>query len=234
MRITILFFCYFLSNIIIGQEIDSAYLTPTNKAHLMKQIMDLPCGVKQNDNVKTICQKLEKYLLNYKSGADFPHDKYAKAANLQALKSVKMGGYGIGAVIFENKSGKILHASHNKQLTHGRSDLHGEMSLLNEFESNPANNKYRNKYTCKEGLTVFTSAEPCPMCFIRIATVGVETLYCTAGPDDGITQRVQCLPTYWRELASKHSFAKAKSSPEMQMIAHVLFYSYMLDGRHNF
>jgi len=106
------------------------------------------------------------------------------------------------------------------------------MMLLNEFEDNPKNKKYRNKYVCKEGLTIFSSAEPCPMCFIRIATVGVDTKYCTAGPDDGMTQRVNCLPPYWRDLASEHSIVKARSSPVMQMIAHVLFYSYILDNRH--
>jgi tRNA(Arg) A34 adenosine deaminase TadA len=215
-----------------SQTVDSLFLTPANRDELIKQFMSLPCGIQKTDNVKTICQKIEKYLIAYKNDPNFPDDKFAKAANWQALKSVKMGGYGIGAVIYESKSRKILHAAHNSQMTKLRSDLHGEMTLLNEFEDNPKNKKYRNKYVCKEGLTVFSSAEPCPMCFIRIATVGVDTKYCTAGPDDGMTQRVQCLPPYWRDLASKHKTEKAQSSPVMQMIAHVLFYSYMLDGRH--
>lgn len=215
-----------------AQSNDSLFMTPVNRDILMQQFMSLPCGIKATDNVKTIVQKLEKYLISYQLDPNFEDDKFAKAANWQALKSVKMGGYGIGAVIYENKSRKILHAAHNAQMTKLRSDLHGEMTLLNEFEDNPKNKKYRTKYICKEGLTVFSSAEPCPMCFIRIATVGVDTKYCTAGPDDGMTQRVQCLPPYWRDLAMKHKTEKAKSSPVMQMIAHVLFYSYLLDGRH--
>ena len=226
------FFLLLISLTAKAQFADSLFVTPTNRGVLMQQFMSLPCGIKVNDKVKTICDKIEKYLVSYKNDPNFPDDKFAKVANWQALKSVKMGGYGIGALIYENKSGKILHATHNSQMTKLRSDLHGEMTLLNEFEDNPKNKKYRNKYVCKEGLTIFSSAEPCPMCFIRIATVGVDTKYCTAGPDDGMTQRVQCLPPYWRDLASKHSIVKAKSSPIMQMIAHVLFYSYMLDNRH--
>ncbi|MCU0467339.1 MAG: nucleoside deaminase [Arcicella sp.] len=232
MKKLIVLFLFALSFGTSAQTADSLFVTPASREALMQKFVALPCGIKSTDDVKTICAKLEKFLINYKNDPNFPDDKFAKAANWQALKSVKMGGYGIGAVIYENKSRKILHAAHNSQMTKLRSDLHGEMTLLNEFEDNPKNKKYRNKYVCKEGLTIFSSAEPCPMCFIRIATVGVDTKFCTAGPDDGMTQRVQCLPPYWRDLASKHKFEKAQSSPVMQMIAHVLFYSYLLDGRH--
>ena len=216
----------------ISQNVDSTFVTPANRAELMKQLMGLPCGILSTDNKKIVCQKIEKYLNNFTYDPNFPDDKFAKVANWQALKSVKMGGYGIGALIYETKTGKIIHAAHNSQITKLRSDLHGEMTLLNEFEDNPKNKKYRNRYVCKEGLTVFSSAEPCPMCFIRIATVGVDTKYCTPGPDDGMTQRVQCLPPSWRDLVSKHKTEKAQSSPVMQMIAHVLFYSYMLNSSH--
>jgi tRNA(Arg) A34 adenosine deaminase TadA len=230
---SVLFHFFIFSSIALrAQQVDSLYITPLNKGELMQKLMTIPCGIQATDNVRTICIKLEKYLISYKNDPNFPDDKFAKAANWQALKSVKMGGYGIGALIYENKTRKIIHAAHNSQMTKLRSDLHGEMMLLNEFEDNPKNKKYRNKYVCKEGLTIFSSAEPCPMCFIRIATVGVDTKYCTAGPDDGMTSRVQCLPPYWRDLASRHSIKKGQSSPVMQMIAHVLFYSYLLDNRH--
>ncbi len=221
-----------ISRTFFGQNIDNQFNTPSNRIELIEKIVALPCDIKKTDPVKIICRKLEKYLVQYKIDQKYDDDLYAKMANLQALKSVKMGGYGIGALIIENKTGKILHASHNKQLTSLRSDLHGEMALLNEFEDNPKNAKYRNKYTCKDGLTLFTSAEPCPMCFIRIATVGIDTKFCTAGPDDGMAQRVECLPSYWRDLAKKHKTEKSNSSPIMQIIAHILFYSYMLDDRH--
>ncbi len=232
MKKILLFFLLILHFSVKAQDADSIFITPANRAVLMQQLIRLPCKIELKDKVKTICDKIEKYLISYKNDPNFADDKFAKVANLQALKSVKMGGYGIGALIYENKSRKILYAAHNAQMTKLRSDLHGEMAVLNDFEDNPKNKKYRNKYVFKEGLTIFSSAEPCPMCFIRIATVGANTKFCTAGPDDGMTQRVQCLPPYWRDLASKISIKKAQSSPIMQMIAHVLFYSYLLDNRH--
>ena len=130
-----------------------------------------------------------------------------------------------------DKECKIIHAAHNAQLAKMRSDLHAEMNLLTQFEESEQSKPYMNKYVYKPGLMVFSSAEPCPMCFIRLATAGVDTRYCATGPDDGMVSRVNCLPLYWRELAGKHSFSKGKSSPIMQRISHVLFFSYLLDDR---
>ena len=208
------------------------FITPQNKEELIEKLQWLPLGVKEKDSPKVIFKKIEKYLIAYKPQNQFEDDLPAKVSIWQALKSAQTGGYGIGAVIYEKKSGKILHASHNKQLHLNRSDLHGEMSLLNEFEANPKFRKYRDRYTCKEGLVVMSSAEPCPMCFIRLATVGVDTKFCTLGPDDGMTSRVDCLPAFWRDLAKKHTFEKGKSSPELQLLAHIMFFSFILDGRH--
>jgi len=117
------------------------------------------------------------------------------------------------------------------QIQRHRSDLHAEMTLLTDFEETVDSRKYMNIYIYKPGLTVFSSAEPCPMCFIRLATAGVDTKYCTPGPDDGMVTRISCLPPSWAELAYKHKFEKAISSPIMQKTAHLLFYSFYLDDR---
>jgi cytosine deaminase len=197
----------------------------------MTKLASLPCGIKVTDKVPMILAKLEKLLVNYKPDPNFSDDVYAKASNIEALKSVKKGGYGIGAVIVDAK-GRILHRAANAQLTKLRSDLHGEMNLLNEFESMPQFKKYRQGYVLKPGLMVFSSAEPCPMCFIRLSTVGVDTRYSTPGPDDGMVNRVACLPKYWQELAQQHKFEQGRCSPLMQKVSHVLFFTYMLDNRH--
>ena len=208
------------------------FVSPKNRQELITKMQWLPLGVKESDSTKIILQKISKYLNAYQPKSEFEDDAYAKISVLQALKSVKTGGYGIGAVIYEKKTGKVLHASHNKQLHKNRSDLHGEMSLMNEFENNPKFKRYRDRYIYKEGLIIMSSAEPCPMCFIRLATVGVDTKFCTIGPDDGMTSRVDCLPAFWRDLAKKHEFVKAKSSKELQLLAHIMFFSFLLDGRH--
>ena len=89
-----LLLCLF-SFTVTSQTIDSTFVTPANRDELMKQLVGLPCGILPTDEKKIICQKIEKYLTSFKYDPNFPDDKFAKVANWQALKSVKMGGYGI-------------------------------------------------------------------------------------------------------------------------------------------
>jgi tRNA(Arg) A34 adenosine deaminase TadA len=105
------------------------------------------------------------------------------------------------------------------------------MTLLTNFEESRLAKKYVNLYVYKPGLTVFSSAEPCPMCFIRISTTGANTKYCTPGPEDGMVTRVNCLPASWREMASKQKVELGNCSPIMQKMSHLLFYSFLLDNR---
>ena len=209
--------------------------TPSDRASLMRQLESLPCGVKSADSKEAVLQKLERYLAQYQPDPTFIEDRYAKAAVEQALKGVITGGYGIGTVLVDNK-GQILHTAYNQQLQTGRSDLHGEMALLTEFESLPQFKKYQSKgnftgggntiYT--EQLTLYTSAEPCPMCFIRVAIAGVDTRYVTTGPDDGMNARAQCLPPFWYQLSQKHKVEAAQTAPVLRKLAHCLFYSFLL------
>lgn len=155
----------------LSDPIDNAYFITHNQPELIQKLLDLPCGIQVNDPVKVIVQKLEKYLIAYQPAEGYSDDLYAKESNLQALKSVKEGGYGIGAILIDS-SGKIIFASHNKQIQKHRSDLHGEMALLTEFEESRMSRKYLNAFIYLSGMTVFSSAEPCPMCFIRLNEAG--------------------------------------------------------------
>jgi len=224
--------CAFLHSQQISNDdqIPPEYFINHSREEYIKKLVDMPYGIKQDDAVNVIIRKVETFLVNYKPQDKYPDDYYAKESNIQALISIKEGGYGIGAILID-ATGVIIAKSHNKQIQKHRSDLHGEMSLLTEFEQKASSKKYMNLYVYKPGLTVFSSAEPCPMCFIRLATVGVNTKFCTPGPDDGMVNRVTCLPQYWVELASKCKYEKANSSPLMQKTAHLLFFSYYLDGR---
>jgi tRNA(Arg) A34 adenosine deaminase TadA len=213
-----------------NEQVPPEYFITRSREELIKKLVEMPFGISKDDPVKIIVQKMEVFLDAYQPLEKYPDDYYAKEANLQALKSVKEGGYGIGAVLID-QSGKIIARNHNQQMQKHRSDLHGEMALLTDFERSPASRKYMNLYVYKPGLTVFSSAEPCPMCFIRLATAGVDTKYCTPGPDDGMVTRITCLPPSWVEMAQKRKFEKANSSPLMQKTAHLLFYSYLLDDR---
>lgn len=211
-------------------NVDPAYFVTHNRDELISKLAGLPCGITADDPIKMIFQKLQTYLNTFQPAAEYPDDIYAKAANLQALKSVLQGGYGIGSVLVD-KDGKIIAAAHNSQIQRHRSDLHAEMTLLTNFEESHQAKKYMNVYIYRPGLIVFSSAEPCPMCFIRINTTGADTKYCTPGPDDGMVSRVDYLPPAWKEMAMKRKVSLGNCSPEMQKISHLLFYSFLLDNR---
>jgi tRNA(adenine34) deaminase len=211
-------------------NVSAGYFITRNREELIQKLIDLPCGIKRDDPIKLILQKLQNYLVLSQPAPEYPDDKYAKAANMQALMSVMEGGYGIGAILID-PAGKIIVESHNNQIQKHRSDLHAEMSLLTSFEESHLAKKYVNIYIYRPGLIVFSSAEPCPMCFIRINTTGADTKYCTPGPDDGMVSRTDYLPPAWKEMALKRKVNIGDCSPEMQKIAHILFYSYLLDDR---
>jgi len=211
-------------------QVDPGFFITHTREELIKKLVDLPCGINAEDPVKLIFQKIEAFLVAFKPEPQFADDELARAANLQALISAKQGGYGIGSVLV-NKDGEIIFAAHNSQIQKERSDLHAEMTLMTRFEASHKSKKYMNLYVYKPGLTVFSSAEPCPMCFIRISTAGCDTKYCTPGPEDGMVTRISCLPSSWQEMALKQSVSIGDCSPVMQKIAHLLFYSYLLDNR---
>ncbi len=208
---------------------ESFFITRSRDEYLNK-LVSMPFGIKRDEPVDSIIDKIGNFLLNYRPNNSYNDDYYALESNLQAFYSLREGGYGIGAILIDS-SGRIIARNHNRQIQRHRSDLHGEMTLLTDFEESAESAKYMNLYLYKPGLTVFSSAEPCPMCFIRLSTAGVDTKYCTSGPDDGMVTRINCLPPYWSALASKHKWVKANSSPLMQMTAHLLFYSFYLDNR---
>jgi len=211
-------------------RVDPAYFITHTREELISKLVDLPCGINADDPVKVIFDKIKSFLVAFTPEPQYTDDVYAKAANMQALKSVMQGGYGIGSVLID-QNGKIIYAAHNSQLQKKRSDLHAEMTLMTKFEKSPKSNKYMTSYVYKPGLTVFSSAEPCPMCFIRINTAGCDTKYCTPGPEDGMVTRIWCLPPSWQEMASKQKVELGDCSPVMQKLSHLLFYSYMLDNR---
>jgi tRNA(Arg) A34 adenosine deaminase TadA len=211
-------------------SIPEGYFETESREEWMHKLMDLPIGVKLNDSIPLIISKIEKYVTAYQPDPDYREDFYAKESILQTIIGFKEGGYGIGAVLVDLK-GNIIAKNHNSQIQKHRSDLHAEMTLLTDFEESPAVKDYLNIYVYKPGLMVFSSAEPCPMCLIRLAGAGVKTRYCCPGPDDGMSNRIDCLPSSWRSLSLKFPCEKGVSSPVLQKIAHLMFFSFLLDNR---
>lgn len=211
-------------------SIPKGYFVTHSRAELMQKLSDLPLDIKINDPIPVIIQKVEKFLVSYQPQKQYPDDLFAKEAVLQALIGFKKGGYGIGSVLVDS-NGKIIFKSHNTQIQRHRSDLHAEMTLLTDFEDSPKSKQYMNVYIYKPGLTVYSSAEPCPMCLIRLAIVGVNTKYCCPGPDDGMANRINYLPPNWRDIALTYPCVKDQSSPLLQKLAHLMFFTYLLDNR---
>ena len=211
-------------------QVDQDYFITHTREELITKLVDLPCGIKADDPLEVILKKIKTYLDAFSPDLKYSDDIYAKEANLQALESVMQGGYGIGAVLVD-QDGKIIYKAHNSQMQKNRSDLHAEMTLMTKFENSLKSKKYMTGYVYKPGLIVFSSAEPCPMCFIRISTAGCDTKYCTPGPEDGMVTRVNCLPPSWQEMTSKQKVELGNCSPIMQKLSHLLFYSYLLDNR---
>ena len=209
---------------------DLSYFITHTGEELISKLVDMPFGIKPDDHADVMMDKIKDYLFAFTPDPEYSDDVYAKEANIQALKSVMQGGYGIGSVLID-QGGKIIASAYNSQIQKQRSDLHAEMTLLTNFEKSWKSRKYMNIYVYKPGMTVFSSAEPCPMCFIRIITTGCDTKYCTPGPEDGMVSRVDFLPAYWKEMAMERKVELGDCSPEMQKLSHLLFYSYLLDNR---
>jgi tRNA(Arg) A34 adenosine deaminase TadA len=211
-------------------SIPKGYFVTSSRSELMQKLADLPLGIKIDDQIPAIIQKVERFLISYQPQKQYPDDLFAREAVLQALIGFKKGGYGIGAVLVDSK-GNIIFKSYNSQIQKHRSDLHAEMTLLTDFEESPKAKQYLNVYIYRPGLTVFSSAEPCPMCLIRLASAEVNTKYCCPGPDDGMASRINYLPPNWRDLSLRYPCVKDQSSPVLQKIAHLMFFSYLLDNR---
>jgi len=78
---------------LVREKTDLSYFVTRTRDEEVKKLVDLPCGIKADDPVKVMMQKVQNYLLLFKPEPEFTDDIYARAANLQAVKSVLEGGY---------------------------------------------------------------------------------------------------------------------------------------------
>jgi tRNA(Arg) A34 adenosine deaminase TadA len=213
----------------IQDTVEKSYFTTNSMEELMNKFVALPCGITVKDSMNMVLDKLDNFLKNYVPDPKYSDDKFALASCRESLKGVKEGGYGIGAVLIDDK-GNILAYGHNEQIQQNRSDLHGEMTLLTNFEQSEKAKAYMNGYTYKKGVWLFTSLEPCPMCSIRIASGELDAKYSTPDPDGGMITQA-CLPPSWRDLIAKHKFQQGNCSPLLQKMGHLLALYTFLDGR---
>ena len=135
-----------------------------------------------------------------------PADTWARLCCEEALTAVEHGCYGVGAVLV-NEAQELLCSARNQVFSgdHYDSAGHAEMLLLNELEST-------HPQCDRNTLTLYTSLQPCLMCYGRILLAGIPRVYYLAHDKSGGFNG-KYLPEAWAALASRTSFQKAEVSP---------------------
>ncbi len=164
-------------------------------------------------NASLDLQSLEEKLEKYTPSSDHPHDAFIKICIEEAISAVKEGNYGVGSCLV--RDGEVVVRGHNQVIfPHFRSDLHGEMTVMTDFED-----RHRNAPDM-ETYTLFTSLEPCPMCTVRLITAGVGKVYwATLDPESGMMATMERMTPVWAEMAKRQQFADAVCSPALGEMA---------------
>lgn len=157
----------------------------------------------------------------------YPDDQYMKICCQQALLAVKQGNFGIGNCIVDTLGtltgvpGTVVGVGHNQLMyPYFRSDGHGEMVTLDEFEEKLANGFFGRVYGSSDplpaGLTLYTQLESCQMCLARIANSGIARCLYGAPDNGGGAVHLMCqLPPTYISLLNRQKHDVARVSPEM-------------------
>ncbi len=156
----------------------------------------------------------KRWLGKYRFQPEYRDDPYAWLTDVLALKSVESGNYGVGSILIDAK-GKVIVMGHNMVYSpYFRSDLHGEMVVVNLFE------KEHPEITTLEGYTLYTSLESCPMCLIRLISSGINRVLYAAGDSiAGMANSIDLLPPLWKDLSGRQSFSRARCTEELSNAA---------------
>ena len=172
---------------------------------------------------------IEARILSFRPDPGYTHDALGLHVVKAALSAAKQGCGGIGACLVDETTGKVVETGRNRQYApYFRSDLHGEMDLLNRYEDRIRKKRgtpgMENPRDCS-GLTLVSSVEPCPMCLTRIINSGVKrVVYLIEDKNGGMVTRMDHLPPFWRKFAADRQFLKADCSPALRQIAWDLFH----------
>lgn len=145
---------------------------------------------------------------------------------LLALEAVRVGSYGVGAVL-SDAQGDIIAEGYNRVFESGyRAAAHAEMECLNAFEQ-----RYPN-YGNRSGLTLTVLLEPCPMCLSRILLSGIGRVrYLCTDHDGGMAHMLRHMPAAWRDLARLSDIQEADVSLPLREFAAKLSKSSLSEHR---
>ena len=181
----------------------------------VQEIRELGKGLLEKiDSKNEKVMNWKRWLAGYGFQPEYQDDTYVWLTDVLALKSVDSGNYGVGSILVDSE-GKVIALGHNLVYSpHFRSDLHGEMVVVNQFEEE------HPEITTLEGYTLYTSLESCPMCLIRLISSGINRiLYAAADSIAGMTNSIDLLPPLWKDLSGRQVFSKARCTEELSSAA---------------
>ena len=164
--------------------------------------------------------QLEARVKAFTPDPKFADDRIIIITLTEAIAAASEGNFGVGAVLVRH-GGEIVQTGHNRVFKpYFRSDLHAEMDVMTNFEQ-----RFKDTELLTEFI-LFSSLEPCPMCFTRLITSGVNKVYYAAVDDSGgMVSRTANMPPIWHHLAQKRKFGSAECSTELREIALQIFQS---------
>jgi tRNA(adenine34) deaminase len=155
-----------------------------------------------------------------------PEDETAWASCVLAFVSICDNQYGIGALIVDEEFHIVAHGHNEICGPPFRSDAHAEMIVLDDFERNYPNRR-------KDRLALYTSLEPCPMCYTRILISGIsKVLYVAEDDSGGMARRGHLMPTYWRDMENRCRFTQAQARLKLREISIEILTSNMTALQH--
>lgn len=164
-------------------------------------------------------KRLEKKVRDYAPDPKFKDDALGLITVKEALRAAKDGNYGVGACLAD-KNGKVILKGHNHMVDpYSRTDMHAEMNVITRYED-----MVRAKKPGMRDFTLFSSLEPCPMCFVRLIYTGMrKAFYLADDPTGGMVRHLRKLPVIFRKFARGRQYAIARCSPELRKLAYEVF-----------
>jgi tRNA(Arg) A34 adenosine deaminase TadA len=123
-------------------------------------------------------------------------EQAAQRVLAQATDSVSLGSRGVGGLIMDNRTGRVIREGRNHrflpvspEVANGPNEVftwdytaHGETALIGWYQAN----RQRMKLPAPQDLTVVTSLDPCAMCTGSILTAGFNAAVVAYDPTGGM------------------------------------------------
>ncbi len=183
-------------------------------------------GGEKEDKEAAELAELARIVQSLKPDPRYPDDPFILATLQEAILAKNNDGGGIGACLVRESTGEIVMRGRNRQFSpHFRSDMHAEMDLMNRYEDFAKTLKKPGRNPRQvDGLTLYSSVEPCPMCLTRIINAGLKKVfYAAPDPEGGMVHKLSDMPPFWKNAAEGRIYAQADCSPIMKEIAGRLF-----------